>query len=119
MNPVVHTTLWLAFFGLVLAAWGVIYSMWIGVIPGNVVWLLLAAFIAAVQLALLLAVGPFLFTRSKEICHGIWCAPMKFSNSIYWSGPDFVAAPGLNIGVWDLGGKSAEGCLLNRKGTKS
>lgn len=106
MNPVVRTTLWLAFLGLVLAAWGVMYSMWIGVIPGNVVWLLLA-------------VGPFLFTRSKEICHGVWCAPMKSSNSIYWSGPYLVAAPGLKSGVWHLGGKSAEGCLINRKGTKS
>lgn len=174
MNPVLRSSLWLMFFGLVLAAWAMMYVMamdmdldllgrpgemgnrmrwmdprmpmympmanfgplfvmwaammaammlptmvptlrayedlmvsadgtragWLGVLAGySIMWVAFAALITGVQLgllfggvidmlgiaksrwfavALLLAVGLFQFTRTKEICHGVCHSPMMY-----------------------------------------
>lgn len=50
--------------------------------------------------------------------------PVMISNSKYWMGPDIIAARGLKSKVrdygrvWDFGGKSAEICPIDWKGTK-
>ncbi len=50
--------------------------------------------------------------------------PVMISNSKYWMGPDIIAAKGLKSKVrdygrvWDFGGKSAEICPIDWKGSK-
>ncbi len=199
MNPVVRSSLWLAFFGLVLAAWWMMYGMamdmdvdllgrpgrlgeamrgmdpgmdmdmpmarfgplfvmwgammaammlptlvptlrsyedlmvsadgtrvgWVGVIAGYfAIWLLFAALIAGVQLALLfggvvdmlgiarsrwfaaallLAVGLFQFTRAKEICHGVCHSPMMYFLGHWRTGFGGGLRMGLGLGTFCLG----------------
>lgn len=199
MNHVLRTSLWLAFFGLVLASWAMMYLMamdmdldllgrpgaqgmmmarmdprmdmympmanfgplfvmwgammaammlptmiptlrsyedlmvsasgtragWLGVILGYfVVWLLFAALIALVQLALLyggvvdmlgiaksrwfaagllLAVGLFQFTRTKEVCHGVCHSPMMYFLGHWRTGFAGGIRMGLGLGVFCVG----------------
>tara|TARA_R110000787_G_scaffold98667_2_gene202969 strand:- start:11 stop:799 length:789 start_codon:yes stop_codon:yes gene_type:complete len=196
MNPVLRSSLWLAFFGLVLAAWWTMYTMtmqmdldllgrpgeigeamrwmdprmgmdmpmtqfgplfvmwgammaammlptlvptlrsyedlivsatgtragWLGVLLGYfAIWLLFAALIASVQLALLfagvidmlgiarsrwiaaallLAVGLFQFTRAKEICHGVCHSPMMYFIGNWRAGFAGGMRMGLGLGVY-------------------
>ena len=196
MNPVLRSSLWLAFFGLVLGAWWMMYSMamdmdldllgrpgemgnamramdprmpmympmahfgplfvmwgammaammlptmvptlrsyedlmvsadgtragWIGVLLGYfAIWLGFAALIAAVQLALLfagvidmlgiaksrwiaaallMAVGLFQFTRTKEICHGVCHSPMMYFIGNWRTGFGGGLRMGLGLGVY-------------------
>jgi len=98
---------------------------WLGVILGYFsVWLLFAALIAAVQLALLfggvidmlgiaksrwfaavllLAVGLFQFTRTKEICHGVCHSPMVYFLGHWRTGFAGGLRMGLGLGVFCLG----------------
>ena len=199
MNPVLRSTLWLGFFGLVLVAWAMMYLMamdmdvdllgrpgemgnrmrfmdprrdmympmanfgplfvmwaammaammlptmvptlrsyedlmvsadgtragWLGVLLGySIVWLLFAALIAAVQLALLfggvvdmlgiatsrwfaagllLAVGLFQFSRTKEICHGVCHSPMMYFLGQWRTGFAGGLRMGLGLGVYCAG----------------
>jgi len=199
MNHILRSTLWLGFFGLVLASWAMMYVMavdmdldllgrpgemgnrmrfmdprmdmympmahfgplfvmwgammaammlptmvptlrsyedlivsadgsragWLGVILGYfVIWLLFAALIAGVQLALLfggvvdmlgiatsrwfaagllLAVGLFQFTRTKEICHGVCHSPMTYFLGHWRTGFAGGARMGLGLGVYCVG----------------
>lgn len=199
MHAVVRTSLWLGFFGLVLAAWAMMYLMamdmdvdllgrpgemgarmramdprmpmympmakfgplfvmwgammaammlptmvptlrsyedlmvsadgtragWLGVILGYfVIWLLFAAVIAGVQLALLfggvvdmlgiaksrwfaagllMAVGLFQFTRTKEICHGVCHSPMMYFMGNWRTGFIGGLRMGLGLGVFCVG----------------
>lgn len=199
MNNALRSSLWLAFFGLVLASWAMMYSMaidmdldllgrpgpkgnmmrwmdprmdmympmasfwplfvmwgammaammlptmvptlrsyedlmvtaggtragWIGVILGYfVIWLLFAALIAAVQLALLfggvvdmlgiatsrwfavvllLGVGLFQFSRTKQICHGVCHSPMMYFMGHWRTGFQGGVRMGLGLGVFCVG----------------
>ncbi|APE43553.1 hypothetical protein BOO69_09120 [Sulfitobacter alexandrii] len=199
MNPVVRSTLWLAFFGLVLMAWVTMYMMamdmdldllgrpgqagemmrrmdprmdmfmpmasfwplfvmwgammaammlptmvptlrsyedlmisadgtragWLGVLMGYfAVWLAFAALIAGVQLALLfagvidmlgiarsrwvaagllLAVGLFQFTRTKELCHGVCHSPMMYFLGRWRTGFGGGLRMGLGLGAFCVG----------------
>ncbi|MEW9918813.1 DUF2182 domain-containing protein [Marimonas sp. MJW-29] len=199
MNAVLRTSLWLAFFGLVLAAWAWMYFMatgmgldligrpggmaesmrwmdprmdmrmpmaefgplfvmwgammaammlptlvptlrsyedlmvsangtragWLGVLLGYfVVWLLFAALIAGVELALLfggvidmlgiaksrwfaagllLAVGLFQFTRTKELCHGVCHSPMTYFLGHWRTGFAGGLRMGLGLGAFCVG----------------
>lgn len=196
MNPVLRSSLWLAFFGLVLASWWMMYAMamdmdldllgrpgemgsrmramdprmpmympmahfgplfvmwgammaammlptmvptlrsyedlmvsadgtragWLGVLLGYfAVWLVFAAVIAGVQLVLLfagvidmlgiaksrwlaagllLAVGLFQFTRTKEICHGVCHSPMMYFIGNWRTGGRGGLRMGLGLGVY-------------------
>ncbi len=95
---------------------------WLGVLLGYfAVWLLFAAMIAAVQLALLfggvidmlgiarsrwiaagllLAVGLFQFTRTKEICHGVCHSPMMYFLGHWRRGFGGGLRMGLGLGVY-------------------
>jgi predicted metal-binding membrane protein len=199
MNPVLRSSLWLAFFGLVLIAWWMMYAMamqmdldwlgrpgemgarmaamdprmpmympmanfgplfvmwaammaammlptlvptlrsyedlmvsadgsragWLGVIAGYfLVWVLFAAVIAGVQMALLyggvidmlgipksrwvaaailLAVGLFQFTRAKEICHGVCHSPMMYFLGHWRTGFAGGLRMGLGLGAFCVG----------------
>ena len=199
MQGVVRSSLWLAFFGLVLAAWAMMYMMamnmgldllgrpgamaekmrmmnpgmemampmasfgplfvmwgammaammlptmvptlrsyedlmvsadgtragWLGVLLGYfIVWLAFAAVIAGTQLvllfagvidmlgiaksrwfaaALLLAVGLFQFTRTKEICHGVCHSPMMYFLGNWRTGMAGGLRMGLGLGVFCVG----------------
>lgn len=199
MNPVLRTSLWLAFFGLVLGAWWMMYTValdmdlnllgrpgeagnamrwmnprmdmampmarfgplfvmwgammaammlptmvptlrsyedlmisadgtragWLGVLLGYfAVWLLFAALIASVQLALLfggaidmlgivrsrwiaaallLGVGLFQFTRTKEICHGVCHSPMMYFVGHWRTGPYGGLRMGMGLGAYCVG----------------
>ena len=98
---------------------------WLGVILGYfTVWLLFAALIAAVQLALLfggvvdmlgiarsrwfaagllLAVGLFQFTRTKEICHGVCHSPTMYFLGHWRTGFAGGLRMGLGLGAFCVG----------------
>ena len=98
---------------------------WLGVLAGYfVVWLLFAALIAAVQLALLfggvvdmlgiarsrwfaaallLAVGLFQFSRTKEVCHGVCHSPMMYFLGHWRTGFAGGLRMGLGLGVFCVG----------------
>ncbi|MGB3246905.1 MAG: DUF2182 domain-containing protein [Sulfitobacter sp.] len=98
---------------------------WLGVLLGYfLVWLLFAALIAAVQLALLfggivdmlgiaksrwfaaallLAVGVFQFTRTKELCHGVCHSPMMYFLGHWRSGFAGGLRMGIGLGVYCVG----------------
>ncbi|GAA6175235.1 DUF2182 domain-containing protein [Sulfitobacter pacificus] len=98
---------------------------WLGVILGYfTVWLLFAALIAAVQLALLfggvvdmlgiarsrwfaagllLAVGLFQFTRTKEICHGVCHSPTMYFLGHWRTGFAGGLHMGLGLGAFCVG----------------
>ena len=98
---------------------------WLGVILGYfLVWLLFAALIALVQLALLfggvvdmlgiaksrwfaagllMGVGLFQFTRTKEICHGVCHSPMMYFLGHWRSGFQGGLRMGLGLGVFCVG----------------
>lgn len=199
MTGPLRTTLWLGFFGLILAAWGWMYVMatgmdldligrpgpmgqrmaamdprmdmympmaefwplfamwagmmaammlptliptlrtyedlmisadgtragWLGVVLGYfVAWVVFAAVIAGVQLALLfggwidmlgiptsrwfavallLAVGLFQFTRAKEVCHGVCHSPMTYFLSHWRAGFSGGLRMGLGLGAFCVG----------------
>jgi len=95
---------------------------WLGVLIGYfAIWLVFAALIAAVQLALLfagvidmlgiarsrwiaaallLAVGLFQFTRTKEICHGVCHSPMMYFIGNWRTGFGGGLRMGLGLGVY-------------------
>ena len=199
MPHIIRSTLWLGFFGLILIAWWVLYSMsidmdldllgrpgeagaamaamdprmpmympmahfgplfwmwaimmaammlptlvptlrsyedlilsatgtragWIGVISGYlIVWVGFAAVIAGVQLALLyggvidmlgiakthvfaglllLAVGAFQFTRTKEMCHGVCHSPLMYFMGHWRTGFQGGVRMGLGLGAFCAG----------------
>lgn len=98
---------------------------WIGVVLGYfAIWLLFAAGIAAAQLALLhggaidmlgiaksrwlsagllLAVGLFQFTRSKEICHGVCHSPTMFFIGHWRTGLSGGLRMGAHLGAYCVG----------------
>ena len=98
---------------------------WLGVLLGYfIVWLAFAALIALAQLALLfggvidmlgiaksrwfaagllLAVGLFQFTRTKEICHGVCHSPMGYFLGHWRTGFDGGLRMGLGLGVYCVG----------------
>lgn len=98
---------------------------WLGVLLGYfAVWIAFAALIAAVQLALLfggvvdmlgiaksrwfaagllLAVGLFQFTRTKEICHGVCHSPMMYFLGKWRTGFAGGLRMGLGLGVFCVG----------------
>ena len=98
---------------------------WLGVLLGYfAVWLLFAALIAGVQLALLFggvidmlgiaksrwsaaallfAVGLFQFSRTKEICHGVCHTPMMYFLGHWRTGFAGGARMGLGLGVYCVG----------------
>ena len=98
---------------------------WLGVLAGYFkIWLLFAALIAGVQLALLfggvidmlgiatsrwfaagllLAVGLFQFTRTKEICHGVCHSPMMYFMGNWRPGFAGGYRMGLGLGVFCAG----------------
>ena len=98
---------------------------WLGVLLGYfTVWVAFAALIAAVQLgllfggvidmlgiatspwfavALLLAVGLFQFTRTKEVCHGVCHAPMHYFLGHWKTGFTGGLRMGLGLGAFCVG----------------
>jgi predicted metal-binding membrane protein len=98
---------------------------WLGVLLGYfVIWLAFAALIAAVQLALLfggvidmlgiatsrwfaaallLGVGLFQFSRTKQICHGVCHSPMMYFLGHWRSGFVGGLRMGLGLGVFCVG----------------
>lgn len=98
---------------------------WIGVLAGYfLVWLCFAAVITTVQMALLfggvidmlgiarsplvaggllLAVGLFQFTRTKEICHGVCHSPMGYFLGHWRRGGAGGLRMGLGLGVFCVG----------------
>ncbi|MEL6449932.1 MAG: DUF2182 domain-containing protein [Pseudomonadota bacterium] len=98
---------------------------WLGVLAGYfIVWVLFAALIAGVQLALLyggvidmlgiskttsfaglllLAVGIFQFTRAKEICHGVCHSPMTYFLGHWRTGFAGGLRMGLGLGAFCVG----------------
>ena len=98
---------------------------WLGVLLGYfAVWVAFAAVIAGVQLALLfggvvdmlgiaksrwfaaallLAVGLFQFTRTKEICHGVCHSPMMYFLGKWRTGFGGGLRMGLGLGVFCVG----------------
>lgn len=98
---------------------------WLGVILGYfAIWLAFAALIATIQLALLfagvvdmlgiatsrwfaaallLAVGLFQFSRTKEICHGVCHSPMMYFLGKWRSGFVGGLRMGLGLGVFCVG----------------
>ncbi|MEM6658506.1 MAG: DUF2182 domain-containing protein [Pseudomonadota bacterium] len=100
-------------------------SGWLGVLVGySIVWILFAAVIAGVQLALLfggvidmlgipkspfvsggllIAVGAFQFTRAKEICHGVCHSPMSYFLTRWQTGFKGGLRMGLGLGVFCAG----------------
>lgn len=199
MPHIIRSTLWLGFFGLILVAWWIMYSMsidmdvdlfgrpgeigaamaamdprmpmympmahfgplfwmwaimmaammlptlvptlrsyedlmvsatgtragWLGVISGYlIVWVVFAAVITGVQLALLyggvidmlgiaktnvfaglllLAVGVFQFTRTKEMCHGVCHSPMMYFLGHWRTGFQGGLRMGLGLGAFCVG----------------
>lgn len=95
---------------------------WLGVLAGySIMWVAFAALIAAVQLGLLfggvvdmlgiaksrwfaagllLAVGLFQFTRTKEICHGVCHSPMMYFLGGWRSGFAGGVRMGLGLGAF-------------------
>lgn len=94
---------------------------WVGVLLGYlVVWIVFAAGIAAVQLALLfggvidmlgvaprwfsaillVVVGAFQFTRAKEVCHGVCHSPMSYFLGHWRTGFAGGLRMGLGLGVF-------------------
>lgn len=98
---------------------------WLGVLAGYfVVWVIFAALIAAVQLALLfggvvdmlgipfsravqggllIVVGAFQFTRMKEVCHGVCHAPMHYFLGHWKPGTVGGLRMGLALGAYCVG----------------
>jgi predicted metal-binding membrane protein len=98
---------------------------WIGVILGYfVVWVAFAALIAAAQIGLLqtgfidamgtatslwfaggllIAVGAFQFTRTKEICHGVCHSPMQYFLGHWRTGFSGGLRMGLGLGAFCVG----------------
>jgi predicted metal-binding membrane protein len=98
---------------------------WLGVIGGYLfVWVAFAALITAVQLALLyggvidmlgipkttifagillLAVGAFQFTRTKELCHGVCHSPMMYFLGHWRTGLLGGLRMGLGLGAFCVG----------------
>jgi len=98
---------------------------WLGVLLGYfIIWLGFALLIAAVQLALLfggvidmlgiarsrwisaallLAVGLFQFTRTKQICHGVCHSPMMYFMGNWRIGFGGGVRMGLGLGVFCVG----------------
>ncbi len=98
---------------------------WAGVLLGYLlVWVAFAALIAGVQLALLfggmvdmlgiakspwfsglllLVVGAFQFSRTKEVCHGVCHSPMSYFLGHWRTGFDGGLRMGLGLGVFCVG----------------
>ena len=98
---------------------------WLGVLLGYfVVWVLFAAAIAGVQLALLyggvidmlgipktwtfagallIVVGLFQFTRAKELCHGVCHSPMTYFLGHWRTGAAGGFRMGLGLGAYCVG----------------
>ena len=98
---------------------------WVGVLVGYfVIWVVFAAAITSVQLALLfggvidmlgiaksslfaggllVAVGLFQFTRAKEICHGVCHSPMMYFLGNWRSGAVGGLRMGLGLGAYCVG----------------
>jgi predicted metal-binding membrane protein len=98
---------------------------WLGVLGGYaLVWLVFAGLITAVQLALLfggvidmlgiarsrwfaagllLVVGLFQFTRTKEVCHGVCHSPMMYFLGHWHTGWRGGLRMGLGLGVYCVG----------------
>lgn len=98
---------------------------WLGVVLGYfIVWVAFAALIAGVQLALLfggvidmlgiptsrwiaaallIAVGLFQFSRTKEICHGVCHSPVGYFLSKWRTGFNGGLRMGLGLGVYCVG----------------
>ncbi|WP_432816919.1 DUF2182 domain-containing protein [Sulfitobacter sp. JB4-11] len=98
---------------------------WLGVLAGySIMWVAFAALIAGVQLsllfggvidmlgiarsrwfavALLLAVGLFQFTRTKEICHGVCHSPMMYFLGHWRTGFAGGLRMGLGLGAFCVG----------------
>lgn len=101
------------------------WAGWIGVVLGyGIVWVAFAALITAVQLGLLfggvvdmlgisktplfaglllLAVGAFQFTRTKELCHGVCHSPMSYFLGHWRTGFRGGLRMGLGLGVFCVG----------------
>ena len=98
---------------------------WLGVLAGYAIaWVIFAALIAAVQLALLfsgfidmlgipttrwfaaallVAVGAFQFTRTKEVCHGVCHSPMSYFLGHWRTGFGGGVRMGLGLGIFCVG----------------
>jgi predicted metal-binding membrane protein len=101
------------------------WSGWLGVLTGySLVWVGFAAAIAGVQLALLfggvidmlgiptntgfaaillIVVGGFQFTRTKQVCHGVCHSPMNYYLGHWKTGFPGGARMGLGLGVFCVG----------------
>lgn len=98
---------------------------WVGIVLGYlIIWLVFAAVIAGVQLALLfggvidmlgiatspmaaggllLVVGLYQFTRGKEICHGVCLSPMGYFLGHWRTGFSGGLRMGLELGAYCVG----------------
>ncbi|WP_424986275.1 DUF2182 domain-containing protein [Microbulbifer sp. S227A] len=98
---------------------------WVGIVLGYlIIWLVFAAVIAGVQLALLfggvidmlgiatsplaaggllLVVGLYQFTRGKEICHGVCLSPMGYFLGHWRTGFSGGLRMGLGLGAYCVG----------------
>lgn len=98
---------------------------WFGVLAGySIAWVVFAAGIAALQLVLLfggvidmlgiprspylaggllIVVGAFQFTRTKEICHGVCHSPMTYFLGHWRTGPAGGLRMGLGLGAFCIG----------------
>ena len=98
---------------------------WLGVLAGYfIVWVLFAALIAGVQIALLyggvidmlgisktwtfsgillIAVGLFQFSRAKEVCHGVCHSPMMYFLGHWRTGLSGGLRMGLGLGAFCVG----------------
>lgn len=108
-----------------MASVGATRAGWLGVLAGYlIVWIAFAAVITGVQLALLyggavdmlgiarspwlaggllLAVGAFQFTRTKEICHGVCHSPVMYFMSRWRAGAVGGLRMGLGLGAFCVG----------------
>ena len=101
------------------------WAGWLGVLTGyGIVWIAFAALITAVQLALLfggvvdmlgiaqstlvsggllIVVGAFQFSRTKEVCHGVCHSPMGYFLGHWQTGLTGGLRMGLGLGAFCVG----------------
>lgn len=98
---------WLGLLGGYLAAWvvfaAVIAGVQLALLFGGVIDMLGIPFSRNVQGGLLIVVGAFQFTRMKEVCHGVCHAPMSYFLGHWKPGTIGGIRMGLALGAYCVG----------------
>ncbi len=90
----------LGYFVIWIAAAGVIAAAQIALLFGGIVDMLGRAQSVWLQAGLLVAVGAFQFSRTKEVCHGVCHAPISYFLGHWRTGFVGGARMGLGLGVY-------------------